>query len=240
MCDGRLFQAQKSALGREGYQCLDGDQTGSASIESIADNILSNAPERFALVGLSMGGIVALEIVRQAPQRVSHLALLNTTANADKIQEQRKDQICRVASGQLDLVMQEELKPQYLATQNRTTERLNLLADMGRKLGEDIFARQSIALMNRTAAHDMLPNISCPTLVLTGRDDKVCTPQIHTELADAIPSSSLAIVAECGHLSSMEQPETVTSAIRTLLQRKTQSEKTTKAKPAALRLVTNG
>lgn len=240
MCDGRLFQPQKSALGSEGFECLDGDITRSASIESIAKDVLSSAPDRFALVGLSMGGIVALEIIRQAPQRVSHLGLLNTTANADKIQELRKNQICRVASGQLDLVMQEELKPQYLAAQNRTKERLNLLADMGRKLGEEVFARQSIALMTRAPAHEFLPSIACSTLVMTGRDDTVCTPEIHVKLAETIPDAALTIIAECGHLSSIEQPDTVTGAIRTLLQRKAKSEKLSHARPAKLRLVKNG
>jgi len=240
MCDERLFRAQKSALSRQGIDCLDGDITRSASIESMADDVLSDAPERFALIGLSMGGIVALEILRQAPHRISHLALLNTTANADKIQDQRKDQICRVADGQLDLVMQEELKPQYLAPQNRTKDRLDMLADMGRKLGEDVFARQSIALMNRSEAHDLLPNISCPALVMTGRDDNVCTPEIHIELANKIPDASLSIIGECGHLSSMEQPDAVTGALASLLKRKVQPKKTTKDQPANLRLVKNG
>ena len=240
MCDGRLFQVQKSALGRQGFDCLDGEITRSASIESIAKDILSHAPERFALVGLSMGGIVALEIIRQAPQRVSHLALLNTTANADKIKDQRKEQICRVASGQLDLVMQEELKPQYLAAQNRTKDRLDLLADMSRKLGEEVFARQSIALMNRTAAHDLLPIITCPTTVMTGRDDTVCTPEIHVKMADAIPDAALTVIAECGHLSSMEQPDAVTSAIKMLLQRQKPSETVNKARRSKLHLVKNG
>jgi len=240
MCDGRLFHAQKSVLSQQGFACLDGDITRSASIESIADDLLSDAPERFALVGLSMGGIVALEILRQAPQRVSHLALLNTTADTDKIQDRRKDQICRVAAGGLDLVMREELKPQYLSSQNRTKERLDLLTDMGRDLGEEVFARQSIALMNRTAAHDLLPTIRCPTLIMTGRDDTVCTPEINIKLAQSITDATLSIIAECGHLSTIEQPSMVTAAIKNLLQRKSGPARADNIKPPKLHLVKNG
>lgn len=237
MCDGRLFQAQKSTLGRNGFMCFDGDITGSASVDGIAADVLAQAPAKFGLVGLSMGGIVALEIVRHAPERVTHLALLNTTAYADKSQEQRKSQLCRVASGELYLVMQEELKPKYLAAQNRTKEYLDLLADMGNKLGEEVFARQSIALMNRCTAHDILPNIDCPTLVMTGREDVVCTPEIHVEMANAIPGASLSIIAECGHLSSMEQPEVVTNALKMLLNKPARSSRTKNERSAALRLV---
>ena len=240
MCDERLFQAQKSSLGRSGFECLDGDITGSASIEGIAASVLAAAPGKFGLVGLSMGGIVALEMLRQAPERVSHLALLNSTAHADKIQDQRKEQLCRVADGELGLVMQEELKPKYLAAQNRTGERLELLADMGARLGEEVFARQSIALMNRCAAHDLLPNIKCPTLVMTGRDDIVCTPDLHFEMANAIPDASLSIVAECGHLSSIERPDAVTRALKILLARPARSPEIEKTRLAQLRLVKNG
>lgn len=237
MCDGRLFQAQKASLSRNGYLCLDGDITRSASIESIAHDVLTDAPKKFALAGLSMGGIVALEIVRQAPDCVTHLALLNTTAHADRVQEQRKTQICKVAEGKLSLVMQEELKPNYLAKCNRTSERLKLLTDMGLKLGEGVFAQQSIALMNRCSAHDILHNISCPTLVMTGRDDMVCTPEIHIELANAIPDAALSIIANCGHLSTMEQPQIVTSALLDLLKQAAPTAQSTSTGPARLRLV---
>lgn len=226
MCDGRLFQEQKSILSRKGYICLDGDITRSASIESIAKDVLIDAPDTFSLIGLSMGGIVALEIIRQAPERVAHLGLLNTTAHADKIQDQRKSQICRVADGELSLVMQEELKPNYLAEINRTSERLNLLSDMGLKLGEEVFARQSIALMSRCSAYHILPNINCPTLVMTGRDDIVCTPEIHVEIANTIPNASLSIIADCGHLSSIEQSKIVANAIDSLLKQRARSTKT--------------
>ena len=237
MCDGRLFQAQKAALSSSGYQCLDGVMTRSASIEGIANDVLRDAPVKFALVGLSMGGIVALEIYRQAPERVTHLALLNTTAHADRVQAQRKDQLCKVAEGKLRLVMQEELKPNYLAEVNRTKERLRLLSDMGMRLGQEVFAQQSVALMNRCSAHDILPTISCPALVLTGRDDVVCTPEIHVELANAIPDASVSIIANCGHLSTIEQPQFVTNALMNLLKQAGPSAKSTDERPTRLRLV---
>ena len=165
-----------------------------------------------------MGGIVALEIMRRAPQRVTHLALLNTTAAADAKQQMRKSQLCRVADGQLNDVLREELKPEYLAPANRSAELLKAITDMGKQLGEDVFARQSIALMGRKASSELLPRIDCPTLVLTGRNDNLCTPAIHKDMANSIPDSTLVILSNCGHLSTLERPTAVTNALLDLLQ----------------------
>ena len=146
LCDERLFEPQVRALTRAGYDCIYGDITRSATISGIAEQILEEAPEQFALVGLSMGGIVALEIMRRASERVTHLALLNTTAAADAKQQMRKSQLCRVAEGQLNDVLREELKPEYLAPANRSAALLPTVTDLGARLGEDVFARPSIGL----------------------------------------------------------------------------------------------
>lgn len=213
MCEERLFGAQFAALREAGHRCAGGDLTSCDSIGALASEILEHAPKRFVAVGLSMGGIVALEIIRQAPERVSHLALLNTTYRSDRIAVQRIEQIERVQSGELDLVLRDELKPRYMSPSNRTPDRLELLSEMARDLGETVFARQSHALMNRRSYRELLSEIACPTLVLTGANDAICPPELHREMAEEIPDASLEIVEDCGHLSPLERPKAVTTAL---------------------------
>ena len=213
MCDGRLFSAQQRSLEAAGHSCSNGDLASGETIEELAANVLADAPECFVPVGLSMGGIVALEIVRQAPERVSHLALLNTTYRADKAGPQRIAQIDRVRQGELNLVLREELKPTYMHPDNRTAERLALLSDMGAALGEDVFERQSKALIARRSYAESLCEISCPTLVLAGAQDEVCPVVLHRDIAAAIPCARLEILQGCGHLSTLEKPAAVTRAL---------------------------
>ncbi|MEM9669205.1 MAG: alpha/beta fold hydrolase [Pseudomonadota bacterium] len=217
MCDYRLFSAQTRALMADGFDCRYGDITNGLSLKSIAKSILRKAPKRFACVGLSMGGLIALELYKQAPERISHLALLNTTARADAAGEARKNQLKRVASGNLDLVLREELKPQYLHPENHTAERLRLLETMGRDLGAHVFCSQTMALSTRESYLDDLPSIACPTLVVGGAEDTVCPPDRHIEISSCIDNADLRILEKCGHLSVLEQPERVTEALINLL-----------------------
>ena len=217
MCDGRLFEAQKRALEVAGHACFDGSLTGADTVEGLAAALLDKAPDDFAVVGLSMGGIVAFELYRQAPDRVTHLALLNTTHRADRAGQQRMAQLERVRRGELDLVLREELKPTYMHPANRTPARLDLLARMAQDLGDGVFEQQTKALRYRRAYTDLMPEISCPTLVLTGEDDTVCPPAIHDEMARAIRPARKRIVATCGHLSPIERPEEVNQALLELL-----------------------
>ena len=219
MCDARLFTPQLASLSTNDVNCKVGDLSRAGTIERMASQIIADAPPRFALAGLSMGAIVALEICRQAGERVSHLALMNATARADAAGSSRKAQLRRVAAGELDLVLREDLKPQYLAAQNRTHERLALLEQMGESLGEDVFVRQTMALCIRRAAFDILADISCPTLVIAGAEDRVCPLDRHEEIARAIDGADLLILPGCGHISTLECPEAVSDALRGLLAR---------------------
>jgi pimeloyl-ACP methyl ester carboxylesterase len=218
MCDGRLFGAQMKHLSAIGYDCRAGDLSGAATIERMASTVLSDAPARFALVGLSMGGIVAFEIMRQAPDRVTHLALLNTTARRDTAGQVRKNQMKRVVAGELSLVLREELKPQYLAEANRKPSTLSLLESMGQQLGVDAFVQQTMALTIRRDAFDVLGEIRCPTLVLAGADDRVCPVDRHKEIARQVKGSKLQILESCGHISTLEKPDEVSDALQQLLE----------------------
>lgn len=219
MLDRRMYAGQLAALGPEP---IVGDLTGADSVAGLAEQVLAAAPPRFALVGLSMGGIVAFEIWRRARERISHLALLDTTPYPDKPQrrELRLEQIAKVESGRLQDVLIESMKPLYLARRNRGNRRLlRSIVDQALALGPDVFRRQSLALRDRPSSVDTLPTIDCPALVLCGREDELCPVEWHAAMATAMPDADLVVLAGCGHLSTMEEPGAVTAALKRLLRR---------------------
>lgn len=185
----------------------------------MARDVLEQVEGSFALVGLSLGGIVALEVWRQAPQRVTHLALLDTTCHEDRRRELRLAQIARVARGELREVTA-SMKPKYLAAHNRANRKLrNLILEMGLALGPDVFVRQSAALRDRTDCWDVISGITCPTLVLCGREDELCPLDIHVTIARSVARADLVALADCGHLATLERPEAVTASLEALLGR---------------------
>jgi pimeloyl-ACP methyl ester carboxylesterase len=221
LLDGRMYSGQIAALS-PAHSCRVGDISRSDSIERLAQDLLADAPARFALVGLSMGGIVALEVYRQARERITHLALLDTTPNADRPDRSalRLEQIAAVERGELSVLLQSSLKPQYLAASNRqATALLQPILQMGLDLGPAVFRRQSLALRSRRCSRDLLPSIDCPTLVLCGREDLLCPVDVHLEMASLIPRADLTVLSGTGHLSAMEAPEAVTAALKHLLRR---------------------
>ncbi len=217
MCDARLWQPQTSVLP---YPAFHADTGKADNIETMATQALSVAPSKFALVGLSMGGILAFEIWRQAPERVSHMALLDTNPHADAPERRpiRMQQIEAVLAGGLREIAVEELKPLYLAEINRDNEALlQLLLDMALDLGPSVFEQQSVALRDRVDSVPMLGGIDCPTLVLCGAEDHLCPVEYHELMAERIPGATLEVVDNCGHIASLEQPDAVNSALRQLL-----------------------
>ncbi len=219
MCDERLWQHQTRSLP---FPAIHADTTTSDSIGGLAERALSDAPDRFAMVGLSMGGIIAFEIWRQAPERVTHVALLDTNPHADAPARRpiRMQQIEAVLAGGLREVAIEQLKPLYLAEANRDDEALlQILLDMALDLGPDVFESQSIALRDRVDSVPTLPTINCPTLVLCGAEDHLCPVEYHELMATQIPGATLEVVENCGHIASLEQADRVTDALRRLLER---------------------
>lgn len=213
MCDQRLWRPQLEALDA---RCRVGDLTRGESIEAIAADLLADLPTRFALAGLSMGGIVAFEMWRRAPERIERLALLDTNFRADPPERRRlrNEQIVRVAAGQLESVLRDELKPNYLAASHRADTRLldEVLA-MGMELGPTVFERQSKALRDRPDSSATLATIDCPALVLCGSEDSLCPVALHEEMAAAIPGAELCVIEDCGHLATLEQPGAVNGAL---------------------------
>jgi len=218
MCDERLFAAQAASIG---VPAVHADTTCADNVEDMARQALADAPPHFGLIGLSMGGILAFEIWRQAPHRVTHLALLDTNPHAETSERQaaRFDEIETALRGGLRELAIERMKPMYLAESNRDNEALlGVVLDMAERLGPDVFRRQSLMLKDRPDSVPTLATIDCPTLVLCGVEDRLCPVAYHEDMARRIPNARLAIVDDSGHLSSLEQPDVVSGALRQLLE----------------------
>ena len=219
MCDARLFAPQINALhGERDVHHLPLD--GHDAISDLARAVLAAAPPTFALAGLSMGGIVAMEVIRQAPERVTRLALLDTNpkAEAREVAARREPQIAKVKQGLLAQVMRDEMKPNYLTDGPRRAEILDLCMDMALTRGPEVFIRQSRALQTRPDQQDTLRGIRVPTLILCGRDDTLCPLHRHELMRDLIPQSTLQIIENAGHLPTLEQPEQTIAALRRWLE----------------------
>jgi pimeloyl-ACP methyl ester carboxylesterase len=216
MCDQRQWEPQLNTLSTlcKSVQVCAISQHD--SIQALASRVIEDAPLRFSLAGLSMGGIVAFEIWRQAPERVNRLALLDTNAAGETADRQciRDKQIKRVKTGGLENIMRDEMKPRYLAQSSlEKSGLLDSVLAMAMELGPEVFIRQSIALRNRPDSTDTLPTIDCPVLVMCGEADTLCPVEYHEDMAGAIPEADLVIIPQCGHLSTMEQPDQVSAAM---------------------------
>ena len=215
MCDARLFAPQLDALSRERAIMVAPTCVGDR-IEEIASNVLTSAPAKFALAGLSMGGIVAMEVYRRAPERVTRIALMDTNPMSELPDRAaaREPQIVKVKAGRLHEVMADEMKPQYLAQGPYRQEILNLCMDMAEALGPDVFIRQSRALQRRRDQQATLRKIKCPALVLCGEHDTLCTPERHQFMAELIPYAEFKLIGGAGHLPTLEQPDLTTQLLR--------------------------
>lgn len=214
MCDARLFAPQIAAFsGRLAVHCA--PISGRSSIEELASDILVDAPPRFALAGLSMGGIVAMEILRQAHDRVERIALLDTNpmAEQDEVKAGRLPQMTAVRDGKLATVMRDEMKPNYLSDGPQHGEVLDICMDMALKLGPHVFLNQSRALMDRSDQTAILQNADLPALVLCGAEDTLCPVSHHELMANLIPGARLEVIAGAGHLPTLEQPERTNAAL---------------------------
>lgn len=214
MCDARLFTPQIAAFSGQRHLFL-ASAAGQDSIASMATSILDAAPARFALCGLSMGGIIAMEMLRQAPDRVDRIALLDTNplAEKDEVKTRRAPQMEAVRRGDLAAVMQEQVMPNYLSPAHQLPAVLDLCLDMALGLGAQVFLDQSRALMDRRDQCETLRQAAMPALVLCGRDDVLCPLERHDLMAGLIPGSTLEVIENAGHLPTLEQPEQTNAAL---------------------------
>lgn len=214
LCSARLYSSQVAALWPHGQVAI-ADHKRDADMAAIAARILANAPPRFALAGLSMGGYIAFAMMRQAPERIARLALLDTSARPDMPEQKagREKFIAMAEAGKLSEVI-ETLIPRFLHRNRHADEPLkNEVRAMAQDTGADAFVRQTKAIMARPDSRPLLSSIACPTLVLVGEGDELTTPEMAKEIASGISGSTLTVVPDCGHLSTMEKPDAVNAAL---------------------------
>lgn len=218
LCNQQLFAPQIEFLNsRVNIQVADFSDCD--TIAAMAAKVLGQVEGEFALLGLSMGGIISFEIMRKAPHRVTHLALLNTNPRAEiaerlSIRQQQIDEVTAGGTAALLKITEELLFPNYLAPGCGDCEQIKaVILAMAEEVGPTQFIHQWRALSTRIDSRPRLSEIGCPTLLLTGEHDGICSPERYREMAAAIPHSRLQIVADCGHISTLEQPHIINRAI---------------------------
>jgi pimeloyl-ACP methyl ester carboxylesterase len=213
-CTARLYAPQVTALWPLAPVMIP-DHRQDDQIEAVARRILANAPPRFALAGLSMGGYIAFAMLRQAPERIARLALLDTSARADTLEQTagRESQIVMAETGRYGEIADLSM-PRYVHKNRQNDAALtDIVREMIATTGPAAFIRQLKAIMSRPDSRPMLASIRCPTLVLVGDADVATPPDLSQEIAAGIPDAKLVVVPNCAHLSTLEQPEAVNAAL---------------------------
>ena len=214
LCDAGLWAPQAEALA-DVAEVQVADLTQDDRVEAMAARVLAQAPARFALAGLSMGGYVAFEILRQAPERVSRLALLDTTAAPDSPERalQRRRSLAILSRGRF-LGVTQQLLPTLVHPRHVLGPVGEAVQAMARRVGPEAYRRQQTAILHRPDSRPLLPTLTPPTLVLGGADDALTPPAVVQALAAAIPRAQLHTLPDCGHLPTLEQPEATSALMR--------------------------
>lgn len=214
LCSAESFAPQAAALWPFGPVTIASTLVGE-SLAEIAAAILAAAPDRFALVGISMGGYICFEIMRQAPERVVKLALLNTSDRPDTPEEtrQRRALVAQAQAGDFKAVLA-QVMPAILHPARRGDPALyDTTIRMGLTVGVEGFARQTEAVIGRIDSRPSLAAISVPTLILAGDCDPLIPPDRSEEIVASLPKARLTVIPECGHASTLEQPDAVNLAL---------------------------
>jgi pimeloyl-ACP methyl ester carboxylesterase len=221
LCDAALWQPQVDALAQMCRPWV-ADVNQDDSITAMAARVLQEAPaERFAVAGLSMGGYVAMELLRQAPQRVTSLALLDTRARLDTLEETaRRMELIRLAESERGFTPITNRMLPLLMHASRLEDRalVEIIRGMAERTGVEGYIRQQQAVMSRADTREDLKRFGCPTLVLCGREDAITPLAMSIEMAELIPDARLTVIENCGHLSTLEKPHEVNAALRAWLQ----------------------
>ncbi len=216
LCDAALWRHQLEGLSDAAEVWVTDKHTGYASIGEIAHAIMQEAPAKFSVAGLSMGGYIALEMALNWSARIERLILLDTTAAADTpSQTERRETLIELARrGKIEEIIQ-SLLPAFVHPERlRDLELVSEIVEMAKRVGTDKFIRQQEAIISRRNQTSNLHRIACPALVICGREDALTPLECSEKLTAGIPDSELLVVPDCGHLSTMESPRRVTEAMR--------------------------
>lgn len=220
LCDAALWARQTAAFGAD-HTCVVADMTQDDTLGGMAERAMRTMPERFSLVGLSMGGYVAMEIMRRAPHRVERLALLDTSARADLADriDIRKGLMARVEGGAFEAVINQHFQSFVHPSRLDEAPLMATIRASAMAVGPKAYVRQQNAILLRPDSRPDLGRISCPTLVLCGDTDALTPPELHHEMAAAIPGAEMVEVPACGHLAPLERPDAVNTALTDWLER---------------------
>lgn len=215
MCDARVFGPQIAALSAEHPITIAPVSEGDR-IEEIASGLLDTLPRKFALAGAAMGGIVAMELLRRAPDRISRIALLSTTSLAETPQSAADYEplITKLKAGLLDQAVNSIIRPEHLAPGPVRNSVLHLLASMADNLGTELIVRQARALQRRRDYQSTLRQCHVPALVICGEFDTLVPVKRQEFMASLIPQAELALIQDAGHYPSLESPDAVIAALR--------------------------
>lgn len=210
LCNRTVFGPQTESLSPN-YPTLVTELTHHDSVAALARQVLAEAPDRFTLVALSMGGYVAFEVLRQDADRVETLVLFDTSARADDdaTRRRRRGLIALSRQGRFKGVTQRLLPLLVHPDRLGDVELTDTIMKMAAEIGRDAYLRQQTAILNRPDSRPLLPSITCPTLVVCGREDALTPLERSREIAEAVPGGTLEIIEKAGHLPTLERPHAV-------------------------------
>ncbi len=211
LCDARAFGPQIEALSPE-FPVMFAPTTQGERMEEVASQILGWAPAKFALAGMSMGGAVALEILRRAPERVTRIALISASALSDTPEQAsaREPLIVAARSGRFNDVIAQEMNPDWLAPGPSRAPITTLVTDMAYANGSEAYVRQARATQRRRDQQSTLRKVTCPAVVVCGQEDTFLPVKRHEFMAEMIPYAKLEVIAGAGHLPTLEDPVATT------------------------------
>lgn len=220
MCDDTVWRHQMSALG-DTWNCIVVDYEDEDNLVRMAQRVLDLAPETFAMAGHSMGGRVALEVMRLAAEKVQRLALLDTgyqaLAKGEAGEREVKGRMIRVATAHehgVTAMAQDWVTGMVHPDRLNDTALIDDIVTMFNRKSPAIFEAQIKALIERPDATSVLSTIKCPTTFIVGRQDAWSTPEQHQAMAVLVPNSQIEIVEDAGHMSTMEQPKAMNNVFK--------------------------
>lgn len=220
LSDARIFARQLQDLSRE-HGVMVAPPTRGERMEEIASQVLTWAPSKFALMGMGLGGMVAMEVLRRAPDRVTRIALISTTPQADtpEAAAAREPHIIAARAGRWDDVLQHEINSTWMAPSTDKVDLVRRLTAMGRDIGPEVYVKQARAMQRRKDQQTTLRQIQQPTTVICGRHDGQYHLKRHEFLAELIPYATLEIIEGAGYLPTLESPDAVTDALQRWMQK---------------------